>query len=182
MINFLSKNLKSILSKACVKKSIKIQFLGDKLFKTRRVSLRKKREPLNFSLDEKSRTFEDLNRILEFVHQRYFPGIDLPEIKWSKIPQTFSFRSITFGTYHRDKHLIRIHPFLSHPKVPYFFVEFVVFHEFLHAQCLPTRSRGRNLIHTLEFKLKEKEHQFYQEALDWKRQSLTILKEIYGRA
>jgi hypothetical protein len=77
-----------------------------------------------------------------------------------------------------------MNPILDHEKVPLFFLEFVVYHEMLHAVCEPLiDSRGRTWVHTREFRAREKLHPFFASAKAWEKQSLTVLKRItYGRA
>lgn len=76
-------------------------------------------------------------------------------------------RSIRFGSYDFDRGLIRIHPSLDEAWVPAFFVEFVVFHELLHAVFPPEKINGRREIHTEDFKAWESTYPRFDEAMEW---------------
>ena len=81
-------------------------------------------------------------------------------------------RSIRLGSYDFDRRLIRIHPALDQPWVPSYFVEYVIFHEVLHAILPPTSSAGRRAIHHRAFCAMERTFYRYEEALAWERANL----------
>jgi hypothetical protein len=123
----------------------------------------------------------DLGPIYARVKKAYFHDEYDAAIGWSERRSQGKFRSITFGCYDRYHHQIRMNPVLDHEEVPLFFLEFVVYHEMLHAVCEPLiDSRGRTWVHTKEFKIKEKLHPFFEEAKKWEGQSLKLLKRIYS--
>jgi hypothetical protein len=125
----------------------------------------------------------DLKQIYDRVKKKYFPQDYDAHIGWSEWRSQGKFRSVTFGSYDRHHHQIKINPILDHTEIPLFFLEFVVYHEMLHAVCDPvTDSQGRTWVHTKEFKAKEKSHPFFESAKEWEKQSLKLLKRIYGRA
>lgn len=106
-------------------------------------------------------------------------------IGWSKRVSRGAFQSMTFGTF--DPHLrqIRINPLLDHLEVPLYFLEFIVYHEMLHAIC-PSKigSSGRCSIHTREFKEKERQFPHFQAAKEWQKISLKFFKKrkSHGRS
>lgn len=125
----------------------------------------------------------DLKEICRSVKAKYFEHLEAPAIGWAEKSDPGKFRSMTFGTYDRHRHQIRINPLLDHKQVPPFFLEFIVYHEMLHAVCPPKiDSQGRVWVHTQEFKRKERLHPSYLDAKEWEKKSLSILKRIYGRA
>jgi hypothetical protein len=99
-------------------------------------------------------------------------------IGWSKRASKGRFRSITFGTYDKHCRQIRINRLLDDPKVPLYFVEFVVYHEMLHAIC-PSKidTMGRCSIHTHEFRKQERQFPQYREAREWEKTSLIFFKK-----
>jgi len=120
----------------------------------------------------------DLETIRDRVKNRYFSFHDVKvPIGWSKQKKTRSFRCITFGSYdpHRDQ--IRIHPCLDDERVPLYFVEFIVYHEMLHAIYPPKiDERGRIRSHPPEFRLLEKKFADYYLAKQWEKSALQFLK------
>ncbi|HLB52746.1 MAG TPA: hypothetical protein VJK48_03435 [Chlamydiales bacterium] len=126
----------------------------------------------------------DLEIIYKFVKKRYFSSdLDI-SIGWAKGRRIGTFRSITFGTYDRYRNQIQIHPLLDSSDIPYYFLEFVVFHEMLHAVSPPRIDRnGRIISHTREFRSLEKKFAHYEVAKEWEKKSLPFFRrKIYGRA
>jgi hypothetical protein len=110
----------------------------------------------------------DLDLIYERVKAHYFSPEYEASIGWSNRVRLKKFRSITYGTYDRQRRQIRINRFLDRAEVPLYFVEFVVYHEMLHAICPPvTDAVGRTRIHTREFKEKERQFAQYKLAKKW---------------
>ncbi len=78
--------------------------------------------------------------------------------------------SIRFGSFNSKSLTIRIHPLLDSPEVPDFFIEFIVYHELLHAIFPPTKKTGeRRSIHTGQFKQRERLFARYDEAVAFER-------------
>jgi hypothetical protein len=117
--------------------------------------------------------------------QSLLPVSDI-RIGWARIRKVSGrFRSLTFGTYDPYRHQIRIHPILDHPEVPLYFLEFIVYHEMLHAVCKSrVAADGRCRIHTREFREKERQFPQYEVAKAWEKQSLKFFKRriSHGRA
>lgn len=124
---------------------------------------------------------------LQEVFDRLFPLLPIPEttIGWSNRTHSGKFRSITFGTYDKQCRQIRINPLLDDPAVPPYFLEYIVYHEMLHAIC-PTEmdAAGRCSIHTKEFRQKERQYPRYKEAKEWAKNSLKFFKKrsSHGRS
>ncbi|MDI6796406.1 MAG: hypothetical protein QMD09_05660 [Desulfatibacillaceae bacterium] len=79
-------------------------------------------------------------------------------------------RSIRFGSFNSKNRTIRIHPVLDSPVVPDFFIEFIVYHELLHAIFPPTKKpQERRSIHTGQFKQRERLFARYDEAIAFER-------------
>lgn len=106
-------------------------------------------------------------------------------IGWSDRPHTGKFRSLTFGTYDKHCRQIRINRLLDDEKVPFYFVEFVVYHEMLHA-LFPSviDAEGRCSIHPPEFKEKERQFPYFRQAKEWEKTSLKFFKKrkSHGRS
>jgi hypothetical protein len=91
-------------------------------------------------------------------------------ITWGR--QGSGNRTIRFGSFDFERRLIRIHPTLDQDWVPHYFVEFVVFHELLHAVFPPEIRGGRRIIHSSEFREREKTFPDYDHAMTWERENL----------
>ena len=121
----------------------------------------------------------DLHQIYRRVKAKHFPDEEEIAIGWSEKRPQGKFRSLTFGLYDRHHRQIRINPILDHKVVPLFFLEFLIYHEMLHAVCEPlTDDRGRTWVHTKEFRAKEKLHPYFQASKEWEKESLQILKNL----
>lgn len=119
----------------------------------------------------------DLNRIYLEVKKDFFPADFEVQIGWSETARVKKFRSMTFGTYDRHRHQIRIHPLLDDTEVPLYFLQFLVYHEMLHAVCPSIiDKRGFCRSHTAEFRRLEKKFPHYIEAKKWERTSLNFFK------
>jgi hypothetical protein len=126
----------------------------------------------------------DLHEIQDRLRERYFPGLKVA-IGWSTHRRVGAFRCMTFGTYDRHRNQIRIHPLLDDADVPLYFLEFIVYHEMLHA-VIPARIDARGAVHshTREFRHREKEFDKFDQAKEWEKKSLQFFKEKrrYGRS
>lgn len=104
-----------------------------------------------------------------------WPQLDGVRITWGK--HSRGKRSIRLGSYDFGQRLIRIHPALDRAFVPRYFVEFVVYHELLHALCPPDQGKTRRCIHTPAFRARERQYPLYEEALAWESANLKQLLE-----
>ena len=106
-------------------------------------------------------------------------------IGWSKRSRVGSFRSITYGTFNRCTREICIHPILDQSEVPLYFLEFIVYHELLHA-IYPSKmdGKGKCQIHSKEFKEQEELFPRFKLAKEWEKKSLEFFKrgQKHGRS
>lgn len=102
----------------------------------------------------------DLHEVFDTVNGRYFHGLmSRPNLGWSRRPSR-----TTLGHYDPSHHAIVLSNILDRPDVPRIAVEYVMFHEMLHVRY-PVEHKGiRRCVHTLEFKLAEKEFEQLTEA------------------
>lgn len=113
----------------------------------------------------------DLKLLLRRVLSDY--GLRLPEVRigWAKQAPKSRRRSIKFGCWYSKTRTVRIHPALDDPAVPEFFVEYIIYHELLHALFPPESGPvGRRLVHNPEFTRFERKHKRYQEAREFERE------------
>jgi len=108
----------------------------------------------------------NLKKIMAKVLGDYGLKIKDLTIGWGKrASATRGKRSIKFGSYCHQTRTITIHPELDREDVPDYFVEYIVYHEALHAVFPPERGDdGRREVHGAEFKRFEKKFREYAEA------------------
>jgi hypothetical protein len=109
-------------------------------------------------------------------------GLSDVTIGWGKGARFSRFRSMTFGVFDPVCRQIRMNPLLDDAQVPLYFIEFIVYHELLHA-LIPTKmgQSGRCSIHSAEFKAKERQFPRFAEAKVWEKGSLEFFRRRYGR-
>ncbi|MDP8979744.1 MAG: SprT-like domain-containing protein [Acidobacteriota bacterium] len=104
----------------------------------------------------------DLEAIFEELNAAYFHGLMArPLLGWTRRPSR-----TTLGHFDPSHNTIVINSVLDNPAIPRIALEFVLFHEMLHLRY-PVDHRGaRRCVHTAEFKLAEKQFQYWKEARD----------------
>jgi predicted SprT family Zn-dependent metalloprotease len=117
----------------------------------------------------------DLRTLFDEVNAAHFGGSVTAAITWGRRPNSKRRRSIRFGSYSVEEHLIRIHPYLDNPRVPEFFVRYIVYHEMLHAHLgIEESATGRRRIHTAEFKRIERAYPDYSRAEAWQAKTSNL--------
>jgi hypothetical protein len=115
----------------------------------------------------------DLDELRHSINAQYFDGKLTCTITWGRRTRSRARRHFTFGTYSHTQNLVRIHPRLDAPDVPRYFVEFIVYHEMLHAARGQEGERnGRRVIHSKEFRADERKFAQYREAIEWEKKNL----------
>jgi len=110
--------------------------------------------------------FRDLAKVLAKVRKEY--GLKIPGVKitWAPPPRSGKGRSIKFGSWCKDTRTVSVHPYLDSPEAPDYFVEYIVYHELLHAVFPPfPGENGRRTVHGPEFKRRERKFKQFKEAL-----------------
>ncbi|MFQ5844921.1 MAG: SprT-like domain-containing protein [Planctomycetota bacterium] len=115
----------------------------------------------------------DLKQIYDRLNRRYFDGRLRAAITWGKSNDANRRYSIDFGSYDVGRRIIRVNPSLDRPSVPRFFVEYVVYHEMLHAAIgFREAPNGRRSLHPPRFRKEERQFRFYRSALRWENANL----------
>ncbi len=119
----------------------------------------------------------DLSDIFAVLNRRYFAGRIGATITFGPAPRSRRPRkSIKMGSYSADSQVIRIHPALDQPRVPRYFVEWIVFHEMLHHVYRARRGDdGRRCVHPPEFVEHERRFHDFHRAQAWENQNLDLL-------
>lgn len=110
----------------------------------------------------------DLRELRDEVNRECFDNkLEVP-VTWGKMPPNGPRRSIRFGSYACEQHLVRIHPYLDQERVPRFVIKFIVFHEMLHAALgVDELPDGRRSIHPPRFRELERQYPHYERATAW---------------
>jgi len=112
----------------------------------------------------------DLQMIYDHINAAYFQNTLNLKITWygsaAKKPRT----RITYGQYLDHQKLVKIHRLLDDPFFPPYFVEFIVYHEMLHA-IVPgyLDEAGYFRTHGAEFKEREQAFAHYKRAIAWEK-------------
>jgi len=116
--------------------------------------------------------YHHLGEIYDSLNTEYFQGRLLCPITWGCGRVRYAVRKRTLGSYSRHTNIIRINSILDRKHVPHYFIQFVVYHEMLHADMDPATKNGRNIVHSREFKSREEQFRDYERALQWERKSI----------
>lgn len=116
----------------------------------------------------------DLLEMFRRLNQQYFRN-KLPAYRviWGQRRRLRPKNYFVFATIREDVRLIRVHPALDARFVPVWFMEYVLYHEMLHA-VVPDEydSAGRRRVHTERFKEREAEFPLYKRARKWETENL----------
>jgi hypothetical protein len=113
----------------------------------------------------------NLKEIFDKLNTKYFKSKIKATIKWGKKVNKKNLTSFRFGSYDPKKQLIRIHPRLQQDFVPISVLELTVYHEMCHQWAPMRRERGMWIAHHPQFKEKEREYSFYNEARSWEKEN-----------
>jgi hypothetical protein len=118
----------------------------------------------------------DLRALFDELNARYFNNQVRCRITWGRhVRRGRIRRSIKLGSYTLEDHLIRIHPGLDQEWVPRFYVQWVIYHEMLHALHGAPVIKGRHSFHTPAFTDEERRFSEYRTALAWERGNVATL-------
>ena len=116
----------------------------------------------------------DLADTFSSVNDTYFGGELDCKITWGRRTKSTRVRHCTLGSYTLESDTVRINPVLDRESVPRYYLEFIVYHEMLHAQLYREQVREtgaitmqgkRRVVHSPEFKGREKLFEHYARAM-----------------
>ena len=111
----------------------------------------------------------NLIHIFGSLNKKYFGERIKSSITWGMKRYRWYKGKRTLGSYDFISDMIRINPFLDKKSVPRYFVEFIVYHEMIHADMHPKKDAR---IHTKEFKRREQLFEKYGKAILWEKRYL----------
>jgi len=115
--------------------------------------------------------YYDLLGIYDILNAEYFKGNISASITWGNGGPKHWARKRTLGSYNAQNNMIRINPLLDNNRVPKYFLEFVVYHEMLHADIGVTGNGARRSVHSREFKKRETHFRQYHRAVAWEKKT-----------
>jgi hypothetical protein len=133
----------------------------------------KESTPQKVTIISKGRYY-DLQKIFDSLNKQYFNSRITTSVTWGKRRRCSGTQKVTLGSYNRDKNMIRINPILDKIIIPAYFVEFIVYHEMLHADIGIGERKGRRVIHSPEFKQRERLFTYYYEAVAWEKENIHL--------
>lgn len=113
--------------------------------------------------------YHDLKALFDSVNDEYFGGRITASITWGNKSPRWAVRRRTLGSYSIQTKTIRIHTCLDRKHVPKFFLKFILYHEMLHSDMQEEKKNGRRLIHSAEFKRRERLFDCYEKAIAWEK-------------
>lgn len=116
----------------------------------------------------------DLRAMFDRLNQKYFRGrLRGYHVVWGRRRKHRPKEYFIFGSIQEEDRVIRINPWLDQPFVPRWFLEYILYHEMLHA-VVPDKpgANGRRQIHTEEFERREREFPLYHRARRWEEDNL----------
>ncbi len=116
--------------------------------------------------------YHHLGDIFSSLNSEYFCGRLVCPITWGAKTSRYAARKRTLGSYSRYTNTIRITPLLDKKATPAYFVEFVVYHEMLHADMETSIKGGRRQVHSGEFRRRERLFRHYEKAMKWEKRAI----------
>lgn len=142
--------------------------LVNEFFKRNQWRVKKRARSLR-KIEPEGRVY-NLKKLMDKLNRQYFGGsLDLT-ITWGRRQRRYAVRKRTLGSYNYETRTIRINPILDSKKVPRYYLEYIIYHEMLHAYLGIRRGRdGRRRIHPPEFKELERQFKHYEKAIKWEK-------------
>lgn len=114
----------------------------------------------------------DLQTVFNGLNRDYFRGSIAAAITWGRRSARRCVRCRTLGSYSHHANLIRINPVLDRRSTPLFFLQYVVYHEMLHADLAAAGDRCSRMVHSDEFRRRERLFRHYRQAVTWEKQRI----------
>lgn len=106
------------------------------------------------------------------INREYFGERVTASITWGSKRARQRARSRTLGCYYYNSNTIRINPALDSPRCPYYYLEYIIYHEMLHADIGLDGSPGRRSYHSGIFRDRERLFRHYDRVIKLERRGL----------
>lgn len=131
----------------------------------------KRAEPRRAHLRPRGR-HHDLTPLFRELNEEYFGGRLRCGVTWGRRSPRRGVRCRTLGSYSPHTDTVRVSPHLDRKSVPAYFIRYILYHEMLHADMGVLKRKGRRLLHSPEFKARERLFPHYGRALAWEKKNL----------
>jgi hypothetical protein len=111
-----------------------------------------------------------LASLADEVHRTYFFKFPPLPVRWGQQISRKKRRSIRLGSYNHVTTEIRIHPLLDSSDIPAYFIQSVIYHEYLHHVLGASHNR--------RFHKEERKFRYFRESKEWIRRHLWLLLGI----
>ena len=112
-------------------------------------------------------THHHLESLASEVHRSYFFKYPPLPVRWGQQISRKKRRTIRLGSYNHHTAEVRVHPILNARNVPTFFIQSIIYPEYLHHVLGPSHNR--------RFHKAERQFRYYRESQEWLRRNLFIL-------
>jgi len=115
--------------------------------------------------------YHDLRELFSLVNNQYFSGKIKASISWGKKIPRWAVKKRTLGSYSHQTNTIWINPVLDRKNIPRYVIKFIVYHEMLHCDIPAAGKKGRRLVHSPEFKKRERLFEHYERVVLWEKRA-----------
>ncbi|MEO5356687.1 MAG: SprT-like domain-containing protein [Nitrospirae bacterium YQR-1] len=109
--------------------------------------------------------FHNLREVFDALNSTYFQGSISCAITWAKRTSQGIAKRRRLGSYNSKDGVISINPVLDKPVIPQYLVEYIIYHEMLHADIGVRVENNRRSAHFREFKETERKFKDYERAV-----------------
>ena len=113
----------------------------------------------------------DLKVLFHKVNNEFFDGQIKADITFGRDSSKQRVKVRRLGSFSHRHQLITIHPILDDKRVPEFVVEFIIYHEMLHALQPADHKR----FHDKAFRTREREYPTYAKVMEWQKKNNKFL-------
>ena len=112
-------------------------------------------------------TNQYLESLAAEVHRTYFYKYPPLPVRWGQQISRKNRRTIRLGSYNHHTAEVRVHPILNTRTTPAFFIQSIIYHEYLHHVLGASHNR--------RFHKAERQFAYYRESQEWLRRNLWAL-------
>ena len=128
----------------------------------------KNKKPKKIKIKSEGKHY-NLREICDTLNSEYFNNRISSSITWGEKSPLSAVKKRTLGSYQKNTNTIRINPVLDNKRIPRYFIEYIVYHEMLHAEIDVQYKNGRRKIHSKDFKKRESIFKYYDIARQWEK-------------
>ena len=109
---------------------------------------------------------------LDRLREQYFPNLPAIVLLWGKIGKKGQQKSIRLASFWPQRLEIRMHPLILDERVPFFYQQYLLFHELCHAELILSGKAKSGEHHGDDFYALEDQFPDIESARIWEKQEL----------